>query len=151
MRSAGEGVTNSRRATFSDGTLTHDVHIQTIDDFRLVFQTSEIVELNFKDSYRYNIGAYRLARLLGMDNVPMSVRRTIEGKPAAVTWWIDDVLLDEGDRLKEQVVGPNPDRFAMQTYMQRIFDELIQNRDRNLGNRNRGNRNRGDRNHCLLY
>ena len=31
VRDAGDGVTGSRRATASDGLLTHDVHIQTVD------------------------------------------------------------------------------------------------------------------------
>ena len=26
----------------------------------------------------------------------MSVERNIEGKLAAVTWWVDDILMDEG-------------------------------------------------------
>src|SRR5688500_16830710 len=72
-RDAGNGVTNSRRATLSDGTITHDAHIQVIDEAKPVFQAGASTEINFKDSYRFNIAGYRLARLLGMDNVPMSV------------------------------------------------------------------------------
>ena len=36
------------------------------------------------DLWRYNIAGYRLAGLLGMDNVPMSIERKFEGKGAAV-------------------------------------------------------------------
>ncbi len=134
IRSAGDGITDSRRATFTDGSLTHDVHVQTIDEYRAVLQTTQGTEINFKDSYRYNVGGYRLARLLGMDNVPMSVERRIQGTPSAVTWWIDDVMMDERERLKKNVTGPDASRYAMQVHIQRVFDELIQNRDRNLGN-----------------
>ena len=91
-------------------------------------------EVDFKDTYRYNIAGYRLSRLLGLDNVPMSVERKINGKPAAMTWWIDDVILDEGERQKKHTVGPNPSRTASQIHILRVFDELIQNRDRNAGN-----------------
>jgi hypothetical protein len=42
--------------------------------------------------------------------------------------------MDEGDRQKKQTVGPNPSRTAMQIHVLRVFDELIQNRDRNGGN-----------------
>ena len=91
-------------------------------------------EVNFKDTYRYNIAGYRLSQLLGLDNVPMSVERKVAGKPAAMTWWLDDVMLDEGDRQKKQTVGPNPSRTASQIHIMRVFDELIQNRDRNAGN-----------------
>lgn len=133
-RRAGDGVTNSLRATLTDGALTHDAHVQTVDEARNIFETPRGIELNFKDTYRYNIAAYRLARTLGMTNVPMSVERVVQGKPAAVTWWIDDVVFDEAARAKTNEQGPNPSRFAMQVHMRLVFDELIQNTDRNLGN-----------------
>lgn len=134
MRSAGDGITNSRRATLSDGTLTHDAHVQVIDQSRALFEAAKYSEVNFKDTFRYNIAAYRLARLLELDNVPMSVERQVEGRPAAVTWWVDDVMMDEGDRRKKQARDPNPARGNGYVYRYRVFDELIQNRDRNLGN-----------------
>ena len=135
MRAAGGGVTGSRRATLSNGTLTHDAHIQNVNLTRPLFQVpGAAAELNFKDNYRYNVAGYRLALLLGLDNVPMSVERRVEGKPAAVTWWIDDVLMDERERLKTEARGPDPERTAMQTHLMRVFDELIANRDRNMGN-----------------
>ena len=108
QRDAGGGVTGSRRATLSDGQVTHDVHIQTIDEAKAVFEAGRNTELNFKDTYRYNIAGYRLARLIGIDTVPMSVERAVDGKMAAVTWWVDDVKMDEKDRLKAKTLGPDP-------------------------------------------
>ena len=133
-REVNRGVTNSRRATVSHGGITHDVHIQTVDIALTQFKTALSTELNFKDTYRYNIAAYRLARLLGLDNVPMSVERRVGGEPAAVTWWIDDVLMDEGARHKKQVWGPDKSRTAAQIHILRVFDELIANTNRNAGN-----------------
>ena len=135
VRDAGAGVTGSQRATASDGRLTHDVHIQSVDISRSRFVARGArVELNFRDSYLYNIAAYRLAVLLGIDNVPMSVLRRIGGRPAAVTWWVDDVAMTEGERLDQRAMGPDPARTSRQFYTQYVFDELIQNRDRNQGN-----------------
>jgi hypothetical protein len=133
-RDAGDGITNSQLATFTDGTITHDVHIQTIDEFKMVVNTPRMSEVNFRDTYRYNIAAYRLAMLLGMDNVPMSVERNINRRQASVTWWIDDVLMSERERIKTNDEGPDASRYAMQVHLRRVFDELIQNRDRNVGN-----------------
>jgi hypothetical protein len=133
-RDAGSGVTNSSRVTLTDGRLTHDAHLQAVDIARPVFQAGKASEVNFKDTYRYNIAGYRLARLVGLDNVPMSVERTVEGKIAAITWWIDDVMMDEGARLKKKVTSPDPQRFAKQIQVMKIWDELIQNKDRNAGN-----------------
>jgi hypothetical protein len=134
QRDTGVGVTNSRRATLTDGQLTHDAHIQTVDEAKAVFEAGRHTELNFKDTYRYNIAGYRLARLIGLTNVPMSVERAVEGKTAAVTWWVDDVHMDEKERMKTKTLGPDPVRTNKQIQIMRIWDELIQNRDRNQGN-----------------
>jgi hypothetical protein len=138
MRGAGNGVTGSQRATLSDGLLTHDAHVQTVDIERGIFQPAQgAVELNFRDTYRYNVAGYRLARLLGMDNVPVSVERRIGARTAAVTWWVDGVQFDEKGRLTlaaDAQGGPDPQRTAMEMQRMRVFDELIQNRDRNQGN-----------------
>jgi hypothetical protein len=134
-RDAGKGVTDTVRATFSDGRVTHDAQIQTVNIQQMRFEAGKATELNFKDTYRFNIGGYRLARLLGMDNMPMSVERRVDSKDAAITWWIDDVQFDESGRLKQKsILGPNPERTTKQIHVMRVFDELIQNRDRNQGN-----------------
>ena len=129
------GVTDARRVTLSDGRTTHDAQIQDVDIQKAIFDGGpKHSEVNFKDTYRYNIAAYRLSRLLGLEEVPMSVLRTLNGRPAAVTWWVDDVAGDEVARLKKKIVSPNPSRTVNYTFILRVFDELIQNRDRNAGN-----------------
>jgi len=134
QRDAGSGVTNSRRATLTDGQLTHDAHIQTVDIAQQVFESGRNTELNFKDTYRYNIAGYRVAKLVGLTTVPMSVERNIDGKVAAITWWVDDVQMDEKERMKTKSQGPDPVKTNKQIQIMRIWDELIQNRDRNQGN-----------------
>jgi hypothetical protein len=130
-----KGVTSTRRVTLSDGRTTHDAQVQDVDITKAIFEVAPPhSEVNFKDTYRYNIAGYRLSLLLGLENVPMSVQRTVDGKPAAVTWWLDDVLMEEGERQKKKVVSPDPSRTASYIHILRVFDELIQNRDRNAGN-----------------
>jgi hypothetical protein len=62
------------------------------------------------------------------------VERKIDGRLAAVTWWVDDVLVDEGDRRKKELQAPSPLLYSQQLSAMRLFDELIHNTDRNLGN-----------------
>ena len=133
-RGAGKGITDSVRATASDGTLTHDVHIQTIDERKSEFRTKQGLERDFRDSWEYNVAAYRLDRLLDLRIVPVSVERNFNGKPAAYTWWVDDVLMDEGERLKKEVKPPDLACWNQQVRVLRVFDQLIANSDRNLGN-----------------
>ena len=130
-----KGVTNTIQATLSDGRITHDAQIQSVDIEKTIFEAGKASEVNFKDTYRYNIGGYQLAVLLGMKNVPMSVKRREGGKDVAMTWWIDGYQFDESGRLKHKPTqGPDPERTAKQNHVRLVFDELIQNRDRNQGN-----------------
>jgi hypothetical protein len=133
-RGAGSGTTGTLRLTLSDGTVTHDAQAQFIEAEQAVYRVQGYTEFNFRDCFCFNIAAYKVAVLLGIDNVPMSVERRVDGKPSAVTWWIDDVAMTEDDRRKKSATDPNPQRFEHYRYRQRVFDELIQNRDRNLGN-----------------
>src|SRR4030095_14720061 len=134
-KSSKKGVTNAKRVTLFDGKVRHDAQVQDVDIALPIFEVGpKYTEVNFKDTYRANIAGYRLAQLLGLGNVPMSVERKVRGKQAAMTWWIDDVVMDEGARQKQHTVGPNPSRTASQIHIMRVFDELIQNRDRNAGN-----------------
>ena len=129
------GVTNSRRAVLDDGKLKHDAHIQTIEVSKASYQTQRGTELNFRDSYKYNMAAYELAKLLGLDNmIPPSVERKVGGTSAAVTWWVDDTLMTELDRTRKSEQPPDLDRWNKQMYVVRVFDQLIFNTDRNLGN-----------------
>jgi len=134
-KSTKKGVTNARRVTLFDGKVRHDAQVQDVNIELPIFEVGpKNTEVNFKDLFRYNIAGYRLSLLLGLGNVPMSVERRVQGKDVAMTWWLDDVMMDEGARQKEHTVGPNPSRTAMQIHVLRVFDELIQNRDRNAGN-----------------
>src|SRR5688572_17555282 len=117
-RSAGGGVTNSKRATLTDGAFSHDAHIQTVDIATPVFQAGKASEVNFKDTYRFNIAGYRLGKLLAI-RVPVSVERRVDGAQAAVTWWLDDFGMDEEDRLKNKLAGPNPTRTTQQVSVMR--------------------------------
>jgi hypothetical protein len=133
-KESSKGVTNAFRVTLSDGAVTHDAQVQNVDISRAFFEVDpKHTEVNFKDSYRYNVAAYRLAVALGLDNVPMSVERVVEGKPSAVTWWLDNVM-DDSDRHKAKIANANPLRAADYYGVMYVFDELIQNRDRNQGN-----------------
>jgi hypothetical protein len=129
-----KGVTGSTQATLSNGTLTHEAHIQTIDEYKREFRSSAGVEFDFRDSWMFNVAAYKLDRLIGLNMVPPSVAGRYQSERAAITWWIDDVLMDEGDRLKKKIEAPNSSVWNAQMQMMRLFDELIANVDRNMGN-----------------
>jgi hypothetical protein len=138
-RPAGRGVTGSLRLTLSDGTITHDGGFQTIDtrpsleDRRLGRRRAG--ELNFVDSYKYNLAAYDIARLLGVEEMmPVTVERRYQGRVGSLTWWVDDVLMDEGERHKTNTQPPGALEFQRQRMRMMVFAELVGDVDRNQGN-----------------
>ncbi len=133
-RAVSEGITNSERLTLAFEGYEHDAQFQSVNEFKEVESTSAGEELNFRDSYAFNLAAYTLSRLLGLDNTPVCVERDIAGRTGAVSWWIDDVLMSEKTRYLDDVDPPDRERWNRQIHVVRVFDELIYNTDRNLGN-----------------
>ena len=133
-RGTSKGITGSLRATLTDGKITHDAQIQTIDVSKREFHGQRGVEFNFRDSWVFNIAAYKLDRMLGLNLVPVSVKRNWRTDGAAYTWWIDDVAMDEADRQKKRIAPGRPEYWNEQMQLLRVFDQLIYNTDRNLGN-----------------
>lgn len=134
IQTLAEGVTGSQRATLSDGSTTHDAHIQTIDEFRTAAPAASGHEANFRDSFKFNVAAYRLNRILGLDMIPATVERRIDSRAASVTWWLDDILMAEKDRYLKKIEPPDSEAWNKQIFIVRVFDQLIHNTDRNLGN-----------------
>ena len=73
IRAAKGGITGTQRATLIDGAITHDAHIQTIDESKMRFEGTNGTELGFRDTYKFNIAAYRLDKLLDVRMIPPSV------------------------------------------------------------------------------
>jgi len=86
------------------------------------------------DSYKYNIAAYALAELLGMDDMlPVYVERKWGGNVGSISWWLP-VKMDEGERLKQKLTPPDADAWNNQMYKIRVFDQLVYDTDPNLTN-----------------
>jgi len=130
----GGGITGALRATLRQGDAEHDALVQTIDEEKPFLDLPRGRELEFRDSYKNNAVAYRLDRLLGLGMVPVTVVRQHDGKPAGFTWWVDDVIMDERARLAKKIGAPDTERWNRQMWVVRLFDQLIYNTDRNLGN-----------------
>ena len=130
-----KGITSPWRLTLTDGTLTHDAAFQAVDE-RKTTQTfaSGRTEMNFRDSYHFNIAAYELSKMVGLDYMmPVTVERKWQGKTGALSWWIT-WKWDEAMRIKEKIQPPDPDAWNKQMHRMRVFSELVYDTDRNLGN-----------------
>jgi hypothetical protein len=132
---AKKGITHTSRLTLSDGTVTHDASFQSIDEHKSELRLATgAIELNFVDSYKYNIAAYELAELLGMDDMlPVYVERKWEGKTGSLSWWLP-VKMDEAERHKQKLTAPDADAWNNQMYKIRVFDQLVSDSDPNPTN-----------------
>ena len=111
----GDTSTGSKfwRVTLDDGKRKHDAAIET--------STSRDAS---ERNYKFNVAAYELDKALELNFVAPSVERTIKGQPAAFTWWVDDVLMNEQSRRGQKIEPPDPDRWKKQMQVVRVFDEL---------------------------
>jgi hypothetical protein len=129
-----KGITETTRLTLSDGTLTHDASFQPIDEHAAKKELSSGVEVNFVDSYKYNIAAYALAELLGIDDMlPVYVERKWHGDIGSLSWWLP-VKMDEAERYKRRLTAPDADAWNNQMYKIRVLDQLVYDTDINLTN-----------------
>jgi len=116
------GVTKPERAIFAPGGLARHAAVKHLPPGN---------RSGFWESYKSEIAAYELDRLLGMDMVPPTVERRVGHDLASVQLWVEGCrLLKELDQSK----CPNPNEWAKQVCRQRVFDNLVANIDRNQGN-----------------
>lgn len=134
-KASAKGTTHPTRLTLSDGTLTHDASFQGINESKPLMQlASGRTEMNFVDSYKYNIAAYILAEMVGLDDMlPVYVERKYDGNTGSLSWWLP-VKMDDADRVKQKLTPPDPDAWNRQMCRIRIFDELVYDNDPNLTN-----------------
>lgn len=130
----GQGVTKPKQLLLErDGVraraVYHDVRVSRM---RHRLATGEMV-LYFQDSYQNNKAAYELARMMGITNVPPAVIRNVNGRQGSVQLWIENTF-DETTRRRRGAEEPLPIAVRRRTADMWVFDNLINNIDRNQGN-----------------
>jgi hypothetical protein len=133
QKSIPKGVTLPQRATLEYKGMKHDAAIQTVDISRTEFKTALITELNFRDSWKYNVAGYELAKMLELNMVPPYVERPVRGHDASLSWWVDDTMM-ELDRMRRKLDAPDVEAWNKQMYAVRVWHELIYDTDPNLTN-----------------
>ena len=134
VKDLGTGVTRPRKVALDDGKLQHNAIFKDIDERKMgVTFVEGKPEYDFKDSWKFEVAAYELDKLLGLNTVPVTVEREVDGKQGSLQIWIDDCMSD-GDRRKKKLDSPDKTAWNCQLHRINLFDNLIFNIDRNVGN-----------------
>ncbi|MBN1938078.1 MAG: hypothetical protein JW843_00730 [Candidatus Aminicenantes bacterium] len=122
----GEGVTKPLKMTLRKGEVEH---------FAVWKNLSAGLPNGERDDWRYEIAAYRLDKLLGLQMVPVAVERTYKRKKGMLSLWMES----KTNMLKMAQSGESFPPAALahsdkMKFITRLWDSLIANEDRTLQN-----------------
>ncbi|MGD9345931.1 MAG: hypothetical protein PVH84_08730 [Candidatus Aminicenantes bacterium] len=93
------------------------------------------MQKGFLEGWQYEIAAYEMDKLLGLNMIPPTVEREFEGKRGSLQFWITSEMSDL-ERMEKGIRIPqkNLESWNKQKYLTRAFDCLIANEDRTQQN-----------------
>jgi len=127
------GVSDPRKLVLAKDGLRVNAIFKDIDREEKKIRDGSKFYLSWRDWYGYDIAAYRLDRLLALDRVPPVIERTIQRQKGSVQIWLKGVVTDTVRR-EEGRKPPSIGRYNQQKEIMEVFDNLVANRDSNLGN-----------------
>jgi len=121
----GEGITEPLRLYLKKG----EVEISG------VWKNPSGIQKGFLEGWQYEIAAYKMDKLLGLNMIPPTVERSFKGKRGSLQLWVEHEysLL----KIMEQKIEIPPhkyEQFNKMKYLTRAFDSLIANEDRTQQN-----------------
>jgi hypothetical protein len=75
------------------------------------------------DSYKYDLAAYELTKLLGIELIPPVVEREIEGRPGSLQVFLENCIREK-DRKRKKLEPPDPQAFSRSVAEVRVFENL---------------------------
>jgi hypothetical protein len=130
------GVTMSRQAILELDGVTRWAVWKTIDEKKTgvtEMAAGRGAEISFQDSWRTEMPAYELDKLLGLGMVPATTVRTYNGTQGSLQAWMD-LGMAEAERLKKKIGAPDVEAWNRLMFKVRTFDNLIYNTDRHANN-----------------
>jgi len=132
MEAISLGVTQPRRVVLQkDGVRMHAA-LRDYDETYTAERFDGIFYARLRDSYVFDIPAYKLSRLLGINIPPVTLDR-IGGTPISLQAWLEGGLM-ESERRAQHLDPPSALLFRLQEQEMRVFDSVVGNVDRNSGN-----------------
>ncbi len=136
IESIPEGVTKPQKVLLErDGVRANAAFRYHHEEGRNVKLQDGTTRMFFLDSYRNEVAAYELSRLLDMRNVPPAILREVDGKDGSLQIWIQGGLTQK-KKQAESIAMPSALVSSSNRHVadMDVFDNLINNTDRNAGN-----------------
>ena len=80
------------------------------------------------DSYKYDVAAYKLDKLLDLNIVPPLVEREIEGTKGSLQLFLKGIIT-ENDRKMRKITPPDPEAFQNTLELINVFENLVYDED----------------------
>jgi hypothetical protein len=134
-RGLSEGVTAPQQATLVRGDVTRFALLKTIDVERpgVATLSNGVVEVDFQDSWRTEVAAYEVDKIIGLGMVPATIEREHRGVRGSLQWWVESEW-SESARRRDKIQPPDATAWNRQNLDMMLFDNLIYNNDRHLNN-----------------
>jgi len=121
----GEGVTKPCKLDMKSGNEEHSG----------CWKNPSGMQKGFVEGWQYEIAAYEMDKLLGLNMIPPTVEREFNGKRGSLQFWITSEMSDL-ERMEQGINIPQDklESWNKQKYLTRAFDCLIANEDRTQQN-----------------
>lgn len=127
----GQGITGARILELeADGQRRRAVFKAVDERVEVDYHFGKETATEFRDSFRHELAAYELDKLLGLGLVPPVVERKIDGRPGSLQVWVARTNL----RFVRRLPLPSPESSSQYVHAVRLLDYLIFNTDRHLRN-----------------
>ena len=128
------GITGPQRLMLEMNGIRAHAHFNHVDEDKPVATFADGKrQIGFRDSHHFQGAAYELSLMLGLNNVPPSIERIVQGQNGTVTAWVENAFTEK-DRLQKKLPPPRPLQWIHQMQNMHVWDNLIYNIDRNQGN-----------------
>ena len=131
--SAPRGVTGVRKLVLEKDGVRAEAAFRTVSIEKRNERLGGRTVFFFRDHYLNEVAAYALSRTLHGDVIPPTVERSLRGKAGSLQLWFQGTFA-EVERVEQKLEPPDRRSFLLQLHMMRVFDNLINNLDRNQGN-----------------
>lgn len=121
----GEGVTKPYRLYLKSGGI----------EISGAWKNPRGTQQGFLEGWQYEIAAYEMDKLLGLNMVPPTVERQFRGRIGSLQYWVTTEMSDL-DRIEEEIGIPKSviTKWENRKYLTRAFDCIIANDDRTQQN-----------------